>query len=71
MSRLTQRVGPECERGPMELAGGALVFLVFVVVYGLAVIHGLYSRSGSGITPRPWRNERLAHEPLRFARGTR
>ena len=33
----------------MELAGGALIFGLFLVVFTLAVTYGLYSRRGSGI----------------------
>jgi hypothetical protein len=38
----------------MELAGGALIFLAFIVLYLLAVTYGLYSARGSGINQRPW-----------------
>lgn len=40
----------------ITLAGGALVFLAFVVLYLIAVIQALYSQSGSGITHRPYRH---------------
>jgi hypothetical protein len=41
----------------MALAGGALIFLAFVVVFAIAVGYSLYSRTGSGISQHPWRNE--------------
>jgi hypothetical protein len=40
----------------MELAGGAIIFGIFLVVYTLAVIHGLYTRRGSGIDEHPYGN---------------
>ena len=40
----------------MALAGGATIFGIFLVVYLLAVVHGLYSRSGSGIAQHPYRD---------------
>jgi hypothetical protein len=40
----------------IELAGGALVFLAFVVLYLVAVIHAVYSESGSGIGHHPYRH---------------
>jgi len=40
----------------MILAGGAWYFLAFLVIYLMAVVHGLYTGSGSGITQR--------HSPL-------
>ena len=57
----------------MELAGGALIFGAFLALTLIVVIHGLYSSRGSGITSRPWRNDRLGHEPLAhgLTRGTR
>jgi hypothetical protein len=36
-----------------ELAGGALIFLVFVIILLLAVAYGYYTRRGSGINQRP------------------
>ena len=73
MTHVTHGGDGAWDAGAMELAGGAFIFLAFVVLYLLAVVHGLYSHSGSGISSRPWRNERMAHEPLaeRLARGTR
>ncbi|TMK40357.1 MAG: hypothetical protein E6G56_07640 [Actinobacteria bacterium] len=38
----------------IDLAGGSMIFLAFLVVFLLAVIYGLYSRSGSGIAQRPY-----------------
>jgi hypothetical protein len=40
----------------MTLAGGSIIFGAFLVLYLLAVVHGLYSRSGSGIAQRPYRD---------------
>jgi len=40
----------------MELAGGALIFGIFLVVFTLAVIYGLYTRRGSGIDEHPYGN---------------
>ncbi|HEV2815585.1 MAG TPA: hypothetical protein VGW10_20175 [Solirubrobacteraceae bacterium] len=38
----------------IELAGGALIFGLFIIVFLLAVVFGLYTRSGSGISQRPY-----------------
>ena len=38
----------------MELAGGAMVFLGFVVLYTLVTVFALYTRRGSGIAQRPY-----------------
>jgi hypothetical protein len=40
----------------MELAGGAVIFGIFLVVYTFAVIHSLYTRRGSGIDAHPYGN---------------
>ena len=40
----------------MELAGGALIFGLFLVVFTLAVTYGLYTRRGSGIDEHPYGN---------------
>jgi hypothetical protein len=40
----------------MTLSGGAFIFLAFVVVYTIAVTYSLYTRTGSGINQRPWRD---------------
>jgi hypothetical protein len=48
----------------MELAGGAFIFLAFVVLYTIAVTYSLYTRTGSGINQRPWREgvSSLSHD---------
>jgi hypothetical protein len=38
----------------MEILGGAWIFLAAVIFLTFAIIHGLYSRSGSGINARPF-----------------
>jgi hypothetical protein len=38
----------------MTLAGGAFIFLAFIVLYTLAVTFSLYTRGGSGISQRPY-----------------
>jgi hypothetical protein len=38
------------------LAGGSWIFLGFIVFMFLAVVHGYYTRSGSGINQRPYNN---------------
>lgn len=70
----------------MDLAGGSLIFLAFLIAYTLAVIYGLYSRRGSGISQRPYANAysnapgakgassmsgRRAREVMDWSRGTR
>jgi hypothetical protein len=40
----------------MTLAGGSIIFGIFLILYFAAVVHGLYSRSGSGIAQRPDRD---------------
>jgi hypothetical protein len=69
----------------MHLAGGAAIFGLFVVVYFIAVVYGLYTRRGSAINQRPHldvysnapgaaRTSRLDHDNESFAsysRGTR
>jgi hypothetical protein len=67
----------------MELADGAIIFGVFLVLYLMAVTYGLYTRRGSGIDEHPYGNvydaassARVAHEPGRstfsnWTRGTR
>jgi hypothetical protein len=69
----------------MELAGGAFIFLAFVIIFTLAIIHSLYTRSGSGINQRPYGNAYtnapgargssvLSHDEsaaTRYTRGTR
>ena len=48
----------------MTLAGGSLIFLAFVVLYTLAVTYSLYTRTGSGINQRPWKEgfSSLSHD---------
>ncbi len=70
----------------IELAGGALVFALFIVVFLAATVYGLYTRAGSGIAQRPYnriyggapgasRDSRLGGNPDRemrnWSRGTR
>lgn len=69
----------------IDLAGGAMVFLAFVIFFLLAIIHAVYSDSGSGIAHRPYRHVHggapgAAHEGrlsgadrdiVRWSRGTR
>ena len=38
----------------IELAGGALIFAAFILLYLLATVFGLYTRAGSGIAQRPY-----------------
>jgi Thioredoxin len=40
---------------PLALAGGSLVFLIFVLVLLVAVVFGYYTRRGSGISQTPYR----------------
>ena len=35
------------------IAGGAFIFIAFVVLFMLAIAYGYYPRKGSGITQRP------------------
>jgi hypothetical protein len=39
------------------LAGGTLIFLIFVVVFLVAVVFGYYTVTGSGINLRPYRRD--------------
>ena len=70
----------------IELAGGALIFAAFIVMYLLATVFGLYTRAGSGLAQRPYhhvhgtapgaaRTRRLGGCPDRdiahWSRGTR
>jgi hypothetical protein len=68
-----------------SLAGGAWIFLAFVIVLLVSVTYGLYTRRGSGINQRPYGNAYtnapgargpsvLAHDEsaaTRYTRGTR
>lgn len=63
----------------------SIIFGAFLVVYFLVVTYGLYSRRGSGINQRPYRDpygdapgawgaSSLSHDPrasIHFARGLR
>jgi hypothetical protein len=40
----------------MQLAGGAAIFGVFIVVYFFVIAYSLYTRRGSGINQHPYRN---------------
>jgi hypothetical protein len=40
---------------PLALAGGSLIFLIFVIVFFFAVVFGYYTRRGSGISQTPYR----------------
>jgi hypothetical protein len=69
----------------MQLAGGALIFGAFLLVYFLVVVYSLYTRRGSGINQHPyrdpygdapgaWRQSSLSHDErasIHFAPGTR
>jgi hypothetical protein len=69
----------------MHLAGGALIFGAFIVLYFAAVVYSLYTRRGSAInqhpyrdpdgdTPGAWRRSSLSHDErasIQPARGTR
>jgi hypothetical protein len=69
----------------MQLAGGSVIFLLFVVGYFVVVAYGLYTRAGSGINQHPYNNpygdapgasrkSSLSHDErasIHSARGTR
>ena len=69
----------------MHLAGGTLIFVLFVVLYFVAVAYGLYTRGGSAINQHPYTNpygdtpgasrrSSLSHDErasIHSARGTR
>jgi hypothetical protein len=40
----------------LELAGGVLIFMVFAIVFLLALVYALYTRTGSGIGQHPYRH---------------
>jgi hypothetical protein len=42
---------------PLALAGGSLIFAIFLIVLLLAVVFGYYTRRGSGISQTPYRPE--------------
>jgi hypothetical protein len=68
----------------MHLAGGAIIFGLFIVVYFAVVVFALYTRRGSAINQHPygnpyegqhgaWRQSSLSHDERAVirARGTR
>ena len=69
----------------MHLAGGTLIFVLFAVLYFVAVAYGLYTRGGSAINQHPYNNpygdtpgasrrSSLSHDErasIHSARGTR
>ena len=40
----------------IELAGGALIFALFIIVFFTATVYGLYTKAGSGISQRPYKH---------------
>jgi hypothetical protein len=40
----------------VELAGGFVIFMVFAIVFLLALVHALYTRTGSAIGQHPYRH---------------
>jgi hypothetical protein len=38
----------------MDITGGAFIFLAFILIMLVALIHGLYTRTGSGINHHPY-----------------
>jgi hypothetical protein len=69
----------------MHLAGGAIIFGAFLLLYFVVTVYSLYTRRGSGINQRPYRNpsgdapgaarkSSLSHDErssIHYARGTR
>ena len=56
---------------PFALAGGTWIFLAVVVLFFFAVVLGYYTRSGSGISQRPYRRPGEAPEtPSELAHDT-
>ncbi len=69
----------------MHLAGGAIVFGGFLLVYFVVTVYSMYTRRGSAINQRPYRNpagaapgasrkSSLSHDErasIHYARGTR
>jgi hypothetical protein len=69
----------------MHLAGGTFIFVLFVVLYFVVIVYGLYTRGGSGINQHPYndpygdapgasRKSSLSHDErasIWSARGTR
>jgi hypothetical protein len=62
---------------PLALAGGSLIFAIFVVALFLAVVFGYYTLRGSGISQRPYRRpdappeapSELSHDMLQNVRN--
>jgi hypothetical protein len=40
----------------MDFAGGSLIFLVFLVIFLIAVAYGFWSVKGSGINQHGWKD---------------
>ena len=40
----------------IDLAGGALIFGAFIVIYTLVTVFALYTKAGSGISQRPYKH---------------
>ncbi len=40
----------------MQVAGGAVIFGAFIVVYFFVIAYSLYTRRGSGINQHPYRD---------------
>jgi hypothetical protein len=69
----------------MHLAGGTIIFVLFVVLYFVVISYGLYTRGGSAINQHPYndphgdapgasRKSSLSHDQratIWSARGTR
>lgn len=59
---------------PLALAGGSLIFLVFIIVFFFAIVFGFYTRKGSGIDQHPVGAERsegpgVGQGPSRMSSG--
>lgn len=69
----------------MQLAGGAIIFGIFIAVYFIVMTFSLYTRRGSAINQRPYNNAHgdaplanrasdLSHDrraAIEYVRGTR
>ena len=40
----------------VALAGGTWIFMAVIIVFGLAVVYGIYTRRGSGVDEHPYRH---------------
>ena len=40
----------------IDLAGGAIIFAAFIIVFLLATVYSLYTTTGSGISQRPYKH---------------